>query len=159
FHTRVEGGFRRIVRHGATTHDYWWEVVDKTGTRSFFGATPQSGGPIENAILRSNAGDVFQWALVEVRDLHGNAIRYEHELATRAGSATGTVPGRTLYLKTIRYTLESGASDAPYDVAFLREARPDPIIEGRGGFKHVTAERLRRVEVHFQGQLVRAWEL
>ena len=33
------------------------------------------------------------------------------------------------------------------------------MIDGRGGFKHVTAERLRRVEVHFQGQLVRAWEL
>ncbi|HEU4726667.1 MAG TPA: SpvB/TcaC N-terminal domain-containing protein, partial [Kofleriaceae bacterium] len=159
FHTRVEGGFRQIIRHGANTRSYWWEVIDKAGTRSFFGGTPESGGPLAQATLRSSAGDIFEWALVEVRDLHNNAIRYEHELATSVGFASGSVPGVTLYPALIRYTFEGGAHSAPYEVAFLREGRPDAIIDGRGGFKHVTAERLRRVEVHFQGQLVRAWEL
>ena len=159
FHARVEGGFRQIIRHGASTKSYWWEVIDKAGTRSFFGGTPESGGPIAQATLRSNAGDMFEWALVEIRDLHGNAIRYEHELATSVGFAGGTIPGQALYPKAIRYTFEDGANSAPYDVTFLREGRPDVLIDGRGGFKHVTAERLRRVEVHFRGQLVRAWEL
>lgn len=159
FHTRVEGGFRQLVRHGTSTRSYWWEVVDKSGTRSFFGGTPESGGPLARATLTTAAGDIFQWALVEVRDLHGNAIRYEHERATSVGFAAGTVPGSTLYPTVIRYTFEDGASTAPYDVVFLREGRPDVLIDGRGGFKHVTAERLRRIEVHFQDQLVRAWEL
>lgn len=158
FHTRVEGGFHKIVRHGADTKSYWWEVIDKAGMRSFFGGTPESG-PMAQATLKSNAGDIFEWALVEVRDLHGNAIRYEHELATSVGFASGSVPGVGLYPKTIRYTFESSANSAPYDVVFLREGRPDALIDGRGGFKHVTAERLHRVEVHFQNQLVRAWEL
>ncbi|TMQ18619.1 MAG: hypothetical protein E6J90_19735 [Deltaproteobacteria bacterium] len=159
FHTRVEGGFRQIIRHGANTKSYWWEVIDKTGSRSFFGGTPESGGPIAQATLASNAGDIFEWSLVEVRDLHNNSIRYEHERVTSVGFTTGAVPGSTLYPKTIRYTFEGGAQSAPYDVVFLREGRPDALIDGRGGFKHVTAERLRRIEVHFQGQLVRAWEL
>jgi RHS repeat-associated protein len=159
FHARVEGGFRQIIRHGASTKTYWWEVIDKAGTRSFFGGTPESGGPIAQATLTSNAGDVFEWALVEVRDLHNNAIRYEHERVASAGFTAGAVPGSALYPRAIRYTFEAGAQRAPYDVAFLREGRPDAQIDGRGGFKHATAERLRRIEVHFQDQLVRAWEL
>ncbi len=159
FHTRVEGGFRQIIRHGTSTKSYWWEVIDKSGTRSFFGGTPESGGPIAQATLASNAGDIFEWALVEVRDLHNNSIRYEHEPITSVGFTNGTVPGSALYPKTIRYTFEDAAQGAPYDVGFLREGRPDALIDGRGGFKHVTDQRLRRIEVHFQGQLVRAWEL
>lgn len=159
FHARVEGSFRQIIRHGATTKSYWWEVIDKAGMRSFFGGTPESGGPLAQATLTSNAGDIFEWALVEVRDLHGNAMRFEHELVTSTGFASGAVPGTALYPKAIRYTFEDGAQSAPYDVVFLREGRPDAIVDGRGGFKHATAERLRRIEVHFQGQLVRAWEL
>jgi RHS repeat-associated protein len=159
FHARVESGFRQIIRHGASTKGYWWEVIDKAGTRSFFGGTPESGGPIAEATLTSNAGDVFKWALVEMRDLHGNAMRYDYDRVTSAGFAFGAVPGSELYPRTCHYTLESGAQSAPYDVAFLREGRPDAVIDGRGGFKHATAERLRRIEVHFQGQLVRAWEL
>lgn len=159
FHARVEGGFRQIIRHGANTRSYWWEVIDKAGTRSFFGGTPESGGPIAQATLASSAGDIFKWALVEVRDLHNNAMRYEHDRVTSAGFAFGAVPGTELYPRACHYTFEDGAQSAPYDVAFLREGRPDAVIDGRGGFKHATAERLRRIEVHFQGQLVRAWEL
>src|SRR5262249_19270511 len=92
FHTRVEGGFRQIIRHGSDTKSYWWEVIDKTGTRSFFGGTPESHGPIDHATLRSNAGDIFEWALVEVRDLHNNAIRYEHEPVQNVGFTGVTDP-------------------------------------------------------------------
>jgi RHS repeat-associated protein len=31
FHARVEGGFNKIVRHGSTPANYWWEVTDKNG--------------------------------------------------------------------------------------------------------------------------------
>lgn len=159
FHARVEGGFRRILRHGADTRSYWWEVIDKAGTRSFFGGTPESHGPLDQATLRSDRGDVSEWALVEIRDLHGNAIRYDHDRVINAGFAAGTVPGATLYPAAIRYTFEPGAATAPYEIGFIREPRPDTLIDGRGGFKRVTAERLQRIEVRFQGQLVRAWQL
>src|SRR5204863_4728788 len=29
FHTRVEGQFRKITRHGSDPTNYWWEVTDK----------------------------------------------------------------------------------------------------------------------------------
>jgi hypothetical protein len=35
FHSRVEGQFAKIIRHGADPTSYWWEVTDKHGTRYF----------------------------------------------------------------------------------------------------------------------------
>src|SRR5262249_51716242 len=40
FSLRVEGEFRRIVRHGSSPSTYWWEVTAKDGTRSLFGGSP-----------------------------------------------------------------------------------------------------------------------
>src|SRR5262249_13019425 len=42
FHTRVEGQFQQIIRHGTGPTNYWWEVIDKNGTRSFFGGDPEA---------------------------------------------------------------------------------------------------------------------
>ena len=52
----------------------------------------------------------------------------------------------------------------PYEVAFLRDGaadtpRPDTVIDARGGFKRVAAELLRRVEVSFEGGVVRSYDL
>ncbi|MBI4951311.1 MAG: hypothetical protein HY908_04705, partial [Myxococcales bacterium] len=160
FHARVEGAFRKIIRHGADPSSYWGEVIDKTGLRSFYGSTPEAGQPEVRATLQTAAGEVFVWALTEQRDLHGNAIVYHHERVSHVGFQGGTVPGFELYLAKVSYTHEEGSAAAPYEVDFLREAgRPDVLIDGRGGFKRVTAERLSRVEVRFDGELVRAWEL
>lgn len=37
FHSRVEGRFDRIVRHGDKPSNYWWEVTDKQGLRTVYG--------------------------------------------------------------------------------------------------------------------------
>jgi len=42
FHTRVEGQFRRIVRHGTAPSNYWWEVTDKNGMRYVYGGDLQT---------------------------------------------------------------------------------------------------------------------
>ncbi len=166
FHPRVEGSFQRIARHGTSPRQYWWEVTDKKGTRYFYGGTPENGREDE-ACLMDDDGNVFRWALREIRDTHGNRVRFDHETVT--WSAPGQVPGRDLYLSSAHYTLRVGESAAPYRVVFLREpacasegqtgCRPDLIVSGRGGFKQVTSERLRRVEVYYRQTLVRAWQL
>src|SRR5690606_26439273 len=88
---------------------------------------------------------------------HGNRVRFDYQAVTHAPA--GGVPGRELYLASVRYTLRAGESSAPYRIDFVREGRPDVIVSGRGGFKQTTAERLRRIEVFYRNTLVRAWDL
>ncbi|MEV8438665.1 SpvB/TcaC N-terminal domain-containing protein [Actinosynnema sp. NPDC051121] len=157
FHTRIEGRFERIVRHGDNPGNYWWEVTDKQGTTNVY------GGSAETA-LKDDAGHIATWALRETRDLSGNFARYEHATVTDGGSAGATVPGRNLYPTKITYT-GHGTTEGRYSVIFTRDRdrgegrRQDVQIDARSGFKKVTADLLRRVEVKLDGQLIRAYEL
>ncbi|WP_405543364.1 polymorphic toxin-type HINT domain-containing protein [Streptomyces phaeochromogenes] len=156
FHTRVEGGFARIVRTGDSPKTYGWEVTDKSGVRYVYGG--------EGAVLSDDNGDIFSWGLRELRDPHGNTVRYSYTLVEDAGVAGGTVAGREMYVRKIAYT-GHGDTDGPYTVTFVRDReldeprRPDVSIDARGGFKRVTADLLRRVEVRFRDELVRGYEL
>ncbi|MEV0387957.1 SpvB/TcaC N-terminal domain-containing protein [Nonomuraea sp. NPDC050643] len=155
FHQRVEGQFARILRKGDSPKTYSWEVTDKSGTRWLYGG--------EGATLADDAGNVFSWALREVRDTNGNTMRYQHAAVEDAGVSGGSVPGRALYLKKITYT-GLGDADGPYSVTFLRDRelgeqrRSDVMINARGGFKHVVADLLRRVEVRLGEELIRRYD-
>lgn len=162
FAKRVEGTFERIIRHGAQPSNYWWEVIARDGTRYLYGDDPASAG---SHTLRDGAGNINRWALREVRDPNGNFVTYSYERVIDAGVAGSTVAGVQLYPREIRYT-GHGADAGAYAVRFVRDRdlpgftrRQDVIIEARGGFKQVTADLLRRVEVTFQGQPVRSWDL
>ena len=157
FHPRVEGSFAKIIRHGAGPATYSWETVDKAGTHSFYGGTPES-------TLADDAGHIFEWALREVRDTHGNVMRLHTVIQQDNGVAEGTVPGRNLYLQKITYT-GTAAAEGPYAVTFIRDReleeprRGDVSIDARGGFKRVTADLLRRIEVTLNDLPIRAYEL
>ncbi len=159
FHTRVEGRFDKIVRHGDTPKDYWWEVTDKAGTRSLYG-----GGDTAQTTLADAGGNIATWALREVRDLHGNFMRYQHVKVADGGVAGATVQGSNLYPQKITYT-GHGAAEGKYSVTFVRDRergearRTDVQIDARNGFKKVTADLLRRVEVKLGDDLVRAYQL
>ncbi|MFI0798681.1 RHS repeat-associated core domain-containing protein [Amycolatopsis lurida] len=157
FHARVESRFDRIVRHGDKPADYWWEVTDKAGTRTVFGGA-------ENTTLTDAAGHVATWAAREVRDTNDNVLRYHYARVEDGGTEKSTVPGGNLYPRRITYT-GHGATEGKYSVTFLRDRdrgeprRGDVQIDARGGFKRVTADLLRRVEVKLDDQLIRAYEL
>jgi RHS repeat-associated protein len=165
FHTRVEGQFAKIIRHGNQPSAYWWEVVAKDGTRFFYGGSPEGNGPAADATLTDDGGNIFRWALQETRDLNGNSVVYSYARVTDPGIEGGTVPGVQLYPKSINYTGFNGTPGA-YTVTFLRDRelpeftrRADVIIDGRGGFKQVTADLLKQIEVTFAGSLVRRYDL
>ena len=175
FHARVEGQFRKIIRHGTTPKDYWWEVIDKNGTRYLYGGGPDTnggaGGPTKSSTLTDmvddvaeNEGNIYMWSLREMQDTNGNIVKYSCERVLDKGIAGGTVDGHTLYLQSIRYTGHKDDADKfPYEVVFTRDPstdpRPDVTIDARGGFKKVTAERLRKIEIKHDSQLVRSYEL
>jgi RHS repeat-associated protein len=162
FHSRIEGSFQKIIRHGDNPKNYWWEVTSKDGKVFYYGGNP-SAGVFADAVLTDYQGNVFQWFLHEVRDVHGNNIQYQYTKVEDVGLIAGTVLGYNLYLKTIYYTgynKESG----PYQVNFIRDRdlkesrRIDVSIDARGAFKKVTADLLRKIEISYQKDKIRSYE-
>lgn len=163
FHTRVEGKFEKIIRHGTAPGNYTWECVDKTGTHWFYGGAPDTNGPAADSTLATDSGNIFEWALREAVDPNGNLMRFHTVVQTDPGVAGGSVPGRDLYLQSITYT-GHGTTEGPYSVTFIRDRdlgeprRPDVAISARGGFVQVTADLLRRIEVKLGDQLIRRYD-
>ncbi|HKO78337.1 MAG TPA: SpvB/TcaC N-terminal domain-containing protein, partial [Flavobacterium sp.] len=163
FYPRVEGSFNKIIRHGSNPTNYWWEVTDKSGSKYFYGGTP-SAGIIDNAVLKDADGNIAHWGLVETRDLNDNFVRYHYAKVQDVGVQGGSVMGYNNYIDKITYT-GSGSSEGKYEVLFTRDRelgevkRPDVSINARYGFKQVTADLLRKIEVKFNGQDIRSYEL
>ncbi|MER6591182.1 SpvB/TcaC N-terminal domain-containing protein [Micromonospora purpureochromogenes] len=163
FHTRIEGSFARIVRHGTNPKNYTWEVTDKNGIHWHYGAVAGADGPATDASLADDAGNVFLWSVREVRDPRGNFMRYHYAKVDDTGLAGGSVPGRNLYVDKITYTGQ-GTSEGRYAVSFDRDRergealRVDTSIDARGGFKRVTADLLREVKVTLDDSLIRRYE-
>ncbi|HET9495728.1 MAG TPA: SpvB/TcaC N-terminal domain-containing protein [Chloroflexia bacterium] len=158
FHTRVEGEFRKIIRHGTDPTDYWWEVIDKNGTRYFYGGDPETNGPRLDSTLRDgDAGaadtNIFKWALREIRDTNNNTIVYNYDLVDGGGAGSGE-RWHQIYLSSIRYTGTAGATGSvgPYEIKFNRESgRLDATTDARPGFKTVLDQRLANIEVRQPG--------
>ncbi|MBX2927667.1 MAG: hypothetical protein KF852_07535 [Saprospiraceae bacterium] len=163
FFPRVEGGFQKITRHGTNPKNYWWEVIGKDGTRMFYGANSSSGFDT-SAVLTDDEGNVAHWALREVRDLNDNFVRYHYVKVSDPGVIGGTVPGFQLYIDLITYT-GNGQAEGKYAARFFTDRnlgeprRADVQISGRLGFKQVTADLLRRIEVTYDNQSVRTYDL
>lgn len=163
FFPRIEGTFERIIRHGNSPGNYWWEVTDTDGKTAYYGGSPTTG-PVSTAILRSNNGSICTWALVQTIDLSGNTIRYHYSVVEHTGLANSGVAGQQLYPDYITYT-GFGSEEGPFRVDFIRDRelgmadRSDISIDMRLGFKQVTADLLQRVEITYKEQLIRAYQL
>src|SRR5215813_7300334 len=155
FSQRVEGGFLKIVRHGDKPTNYWWEVTAKDGTRSLFGGSVSSGSPsggFDSAAVLSDPnspnGNIGRWMLREVIDTNGNNTKFYYDIVAPVFPAGATEPAREIYPSRIAYTGRTGVSDGPYQVLFTHTpGRPDPIVDGRFGFKTVMDQRLTQIDV------------
>jgi RHS repeat-associated protein len=146
FHTRVEGQFLKIQRHGDAPDNYWWEVTDKGGHRFFYGGDSGTGALAADSVLSDPSGaNVFRWMLREMRDANGNSMRFHYDIVNGGGG--GEEPWRQIYLRRITYTGRF-ATEGAYEVELFRESgRPDVIVDGRPGFKTVLDQRLARIDV------------
>ncbi|HTI91719.1 MAG TPA: SpvB/TcaC N-terminal domain-containing protein [Puia sp.] len=164
FYPRVEAAFDKIIRHGNSPQTYWWEVTDKEGTRYFYGGDPSTG--VDAASTLSDAsGNIAHWALRMTLDLHGNFVHYFYTKVNDPGVSGSTVMGVQLYLSKITYTGTNG-TEGRYSVLFGRDrdidghiSRKDVTITATNGFKQVTADLLRRIDVQLDGADIRHYEL
>ena len=163
FTMRVEGSFNKIIRHGDNPANYWWEVTDKSGTVYSYGGTTASG-IIDSSVLKDAEGNIAYWALAEIRDLNDNFVKYHCSKVMDAGVQGGSVPGQNIYIERITYT-GHGQTEGKYEVLFTRDRelseakRTDVIINARYGFKQVTADLLRKIDVRLNGAQIRSYEL
>ena len=154
FHTRIEGEFKKIIRHGSNPKNYYWEVRDKDGKASYYGGDPSSSGSVVDATLTDAKGNIFKWALRKVQDTNGNTITYQHQRVAH----NATPRGYDLYLTRINYS-GYGSEAGPYQITFTRDSsRPDVISNARGGFMRVTADRLQRIDITYNNQPVRSYQ-
>ncbi|MFT3822796.1 MAG: SpvB/TcaC N-terminal domain-containing protein [Chitinophagaceae bacterium] len=162
FYQRVEGTFSKIIRHGNSPRNYWWEVTEKNGKRHFYGGKPGTG-VVTNAVLTDANGNVGYWALVQSIDLDDNTVHYLYTTVTDPGIAGSTSPGKQLYPDKIFYT-GTGEQDGPYKVEFKRDRqlgqalRKDITIDARTGFKIVSADLLRTIKISINNAPVRSYE-
>ena len=178
FSKRVEGDYLRIIRHGTSPQNYWWEVHDKIGNKYFYGgeldeyrttddSRPDAGNPanaghrVPEATLADANGSIYWWGLREKLDISSNSVTYFYD--KRTSTFAGLGQGTELYLSHINYSGSKlrldqtyGIDETPlprygrYDVRFVREAgRPDVSSDATGGALHVVAERLKQIVVTF----------
>ncbi|MFZ5988819.1 MAG: SpvB/TcaC N-terminal domain-containing protein, partial [Bacillota bacterium] len=162
FYSTIEGDFKKIIRHGNSPDNYWWEVTTKNGIRYFYGGTPEQESISPNQVLSDpERRNIFRWPLVQVRDRYGNTVDYEYQ---RVGDST---TGVQLYPKAVYYTGRMGDHGA-YKVEFVIDEfinpieniiRPDVIIDARPGFKTLTKHLLKEIKVSFKDDLIRRYTL
>jgi len=99
YRPRTEGLFARISHYRENDADYW-EVRNRNGLISRYGATVQGFGP---AVVRDpdHAGRVFEWSLTDTVDPFGNRIEYRYQRDDDAED--GPHRWDQMYLQTIRY--------------------------------------------------------
>lgn len=162
FHPRVENQFQRITRHGDNPKNYWWEIASPDGMIEYYGGTP--AGIVPSALLTDRAGNIASWALVQSWDVYGNRIDYHYTVQADNGREESSEAGKNRYPDRITY---NGFLDSqgPYEINFIRDRelgegrRPDVRIDFTSGYKMVTADLLRQVEVRYRGSLVRRYEM
>jgi RHS repeat-associated protein len=162
FHPRVENQFQRIIRHGDSPQNYWWEVASPDGMVEYYGGTPD--GIVPSALLTDQAGNIASWAIVQSWDVHGNRIDYHYTVQADNGRPNSSEAGKNRYPNRITY---NGflTNEGPYEVRFLRDRelgedrRRDVRTDFTSGYKMVNADLLREVEVRYRGALIRSYEL
>ena len=161
FDRRVEGRFDTIIRHGDKPDEYWWEVTDRSGVTYYYGKYSTDANVNPACVLTDDDGNIARWALAEVRDLHGNYVKYVYQKKYHTGFSSGTVTGKQIYPSEILYT-GHGTNDGKYRVEFELDntgIRNDVIINARKGFKEVTANLLDTIKVSFNGEFIRQYKL
>lgn len=162
FHPRVESEFQRITRHGNSPQNYWWTIAYPDGLVEHYGGTP--AGPDHGSRLLDHAGNIVDWAITQSTDRHNNRIDYHYITQTDPGRTGSSETGHERYPERITYN-GFGEVEGTFEVRFIRDRtlgesrRPDVRIDFSHGFKHVTADLLRRVEIRYRGEMVRHYEL
>ncbi|MBR1767019.1 MAG: hypothetical protein IJ745_08315, partial [Bacteroidales bacterium] len=150
FYPRVEGAFRRIVRHGTSPADYYWVVTDKNGTQYLYGDSDASR-------LKDSHGNIARWCLSRVTDTYGNEMYYTYSPRTYYAPNSANA-SRQLLLHHINYTgHKSTGEPGKYTVSFVYAAQDklDAVTSARFGFLEADAALLDHIVVDYDNRPIK----
>lgn len=161
FYLRKEGSYQKIIRHGTSPLNYWWEVTDKQGYKSYYGGVT---GLDNSAVIKTANGNIAYWALKRIKDPYGNYIDYTYSQNSNYTPQQSSITGNEFYISRISYTRRSGISNY-YIIDFKRNAysvggissvnRNDIMINNRNGFTQIVDDLLSEIQISFvQGSSV-----
>jgi RHS repeat-associated protein len=153
FYRRVEGAFQKIIRHGNNTKTYWWEVIDRDGTKYIYGRS-------DNSRIGDYKGNIAKWYLERVEDTYSNTILYTYEKRIYKESVNNNVFGEQVLLKNIRYTgNDSIEHEGRYDVEFIVSDinKYDATTSGIFGYKETDAWLLDRIDIRFDQRVIKSY--
>ena len=147
FYPMVEGSFNKIIRHGDSLKNYWWEVTLRDGTIYSYGG--YNGQVDDETSLTDGNGNRIKWALKRITDVHGNFAAYHY-----------TKSGNNLYPQKYTYT-GFGNEEGLYSIEFDIDStgRKDVVRNGRLGVLQTDESLLKKVSVKNNNELLRAYDL
>lgn len=160
FYPRIEGSYAKVIRHGDSPSNYWWEVTDKTGNKSFYGG--YAGAVVNNSVVKTNAGNIAYWGLYRTEDTNGNYVEYIYENQSVSLPGQPGDNGNEFFIKEIKYTLHNSAQNNYYKVSFnksnnynvgtpnISSQRADIQVNARNGVVQVTKDLLKEIKVSFE---------
>jgi RHS repeat-associated protein len=116
-----------------------WQAYSKKGVRFSFGDTESS--------RQTTPGGVFKWLLDRVEDSNGNFMSINY--AKDEGQ---------IYPQSIIYTGNASTGDPGFfQVEFVFEDRPDPVISWKTQSEEKTTRRLEKIAIYAGSQLARTY--
>lgn len=144
FYPRTEGSFSKIIRKGNDPKNYTWEVTDKSGTVYQYTQT-----------LKGDNGNIAEWYLSTVTELHGDFIKYTHSQVDE--TIQGTVKAKAAYLTSIEYGNKT--DNAHTIVSFTNEGtKTVKTSSGRYGFLTSKQKLLTKITVNHLGNTLRSYD-
>ena len=158
FFPKQQSSYRKVVRYGTATNNYYWVVTEADGTSNYYGCMDPTALN-SNGVLTTAHGDITRWYLKKTEDRFGNNIVYTYETVVHPAGTGLKEAGKTMFLKKIQYT-GKGSSVGKYSIEFISVAgRMDARISLNSGVKEVDDRKLDRIEVAYDGQLVKEFRL
>ncbi|MBU1218347.1 hypothetical protein KKF97_00935, partial [Myxococcota bacterium] len=138
YRAKLEGIFMRIFLVNPNTPDSYFVVQDKNGTLYWFGAD-SDGNRVTSSRVCGNVEceDTFRWNLVQMRDVHGNIVKYTY-LKDEEQS----------YLSKVEYNVHpSDETRFQHAIEMQYGSRSDVLTTYQTGYAVTTALRLVNIRV------------
>jgi RHS repeat-associated protein len=151
FYLRKNHDFTKIERFGTGTTDYRWIITSTNGTKTYYGGDQST--LVDNAVLKNANGNIIQWGVWKVEDVHGNNMIYEYKnqsINNFTGDDQNLNAGWVFHIDKIFYSGRNGQK-GPYIITFFNDTpRPDKQINAKGVLKRIEPYLLTKINVDFK---------
>jgi len=149
FYLRKNHDFTRIERFGSSPSNYSWIVTSTDGTKTYYG-----GDPFSNSVLKNHNGEILQWGIWKVEDVHGNNIMYEYRnesITNFTGNDVNLNNGKVFHVSSIFYSGRNGQK-GPYRITFFNNTpRQDKTFSVKGVLKRIEPYLLSKIDIDYTG--------